>query len=587
MLIDIGSLHGEKPAVPEKKLPAGSATLATNCHFRGGALIPYKNFKIGESIGAETLALKLWINHLGVILDKREYYADYVHGTILGKDVLYISGGEPKILFETDTEIPWGLEAPSIKPSLTREIDFSEEIGEELIGDRSVQSVSYVYTIVDEWGRESMPSPPSTTIEVISGEYLLVAYAAQPADTTFKYYRLTGHKLDGMPNVKKRIYRATAGTEGAEFLFIKETSETFLLDYEEVSFIDDDNSVKTKTQLIECQSDALLTEDFTPPPPNLSGIRRTHSGSIVGFVKDSRDIYFSDELYHYAFPDKYKLSMPQPVRQIEPFGDDIIVFMDTLVFVIRGVPGMMTVSAIPGIFGSQCKSGRAAVVYEAGIIFPGTDGLYVYSGGFCTCLTKEVMTPQQWRLWLTENNNSQFLFSAFFDDKFISAVENDTTGRMTVFDLKTMSISSVLFGFAIKNIYTPKTGHLGTLPDAYDGDVWVLGNGCINKMDLGSENMIATWQSGTMQFFLPVSLSAAIIMSDEDPEIIENKIHIEITTIYRGGNVSVLYDGVVDSNKYFRLPGGVTMDAIKIKIQSAKNIYALRLATSITELAGA
>lgn len=345
---------------------------------------------------------------------------------------------------------------PDEKPSIIRIIDFTTQIAEDAIGATDSSSVCYVYTIVDDYGRESRPSPPTSTIDFTQGEYVMVVLAAQPGDTSFKYYRLEGHNIGDLPPGKKRIYRAETGTSGAtEFLFIKETSDSEFIDYEEVTVINDANTAVKREQLTTAQ-DSIATEEYNPPPDYLSGIRRIPSGSIIGFVKESKEIYVSDEVCNYAFLDKYTITMPHNVRQIEVFGDDIVVFMDMSVCVLRGYPGTMTMSAIPGVFGSQCKSGRAAVVFEEGIIFPGTDGVYLYSGGACTCITGGLITADQWRSLLISSNRAPMLFSGYFDGMFATASADDETGTINLVDIKEGWLSSIAVGGSIRNLYTPK-----------------------------------------------------------------------------------------------------------------------------------
>lgn len=583
MLLDIKTLSGEIPIIPERKLPTGAASRAFACHFREGALIPYKNFSQGEPINVDTLSVKLWLpDQGGNLFFPQNFFADYVPGVIDSRDVLYVSGGRhPRAYFSDGGGAPWGVCPPESAAFPTLEYDASGPSPLAETFGTTDYSVCYVYTIVDEFGRESAPSPPTWQLGVYQSKYCLLTYGSDEGEATSAEECL-GWKLNNLGPGKKRIYRSTSGSDSAIFLFVAETVLPEWIDFERISFLDENGISRQRGQLIECQADELPTKGFLPPPENLAGIRLLPSGSIAGFGKGTKDLYFSHPTYQYAFIDEYHIKMPQTVRQIEVFGDDLIVFMDFIVCIIRGFPGEMSVNMMPGVHGSRCGSGRAAVVFESGVIFPGSDGLYLYNGATCVNMTKNTTTPEQWQAWMNTEAQNSSLHAVVHDDKYLVSMTGDDQGGITVFDLKTGTRHYLSINFEIKSLYTPKVGHLSALLDNFKGNVWIVGNGFIYRLDFADNFMTAEWESGTQTFFTPVSFASGLIVSDFSPP--EKSIQIKLTGSFEGQNIRTVFEGIVPVNRPFRIPGGITTDTLRLAIKTDVPIYSIRLSTSLKEL---
>lgn len=590
MLLKISNLSGESPVVPVQKLPEGMAAQATNCHFDSGSLIPYKNIVASVGLPADIVSVKYWRTANSELCLQKPYYADYVPGTVGGKDILYVSGGQEATIQEDTGKIsPWGVSSPAKSVSVCREVDMSASPS-PLAGTwgTTTYSLDYVYTCVDEYGRESAPSPTTIgkyELEVHQSKYCMLVYASSFGEVTFAEEFL-GFKLsfpEAPECMKKRIYRAEVGESSAEFLFVAEIDGNMSewTDFERVTF-DDNGTSSQRGQLKTAQADALQTDGYLPPPSDLRGIRLLSCGSIAGFRKDSKELCFSHPVYQYSFPLEFGLKMPQTIRQIEVFGDDLIVFMDSQVCIVRGEPGFMIISSVPGVSGSQCGSGRSAVVFESGILFPGHDGLYLYSGGMCENLTKNITSPEQWQSWIGSATPPFYFHAVFYDNKYMAFRTGDIQGRITVFDLKTATMHSVLFGREIKSIYTPKHGHLGVVSADYRGNIWIVGESSIQKLDFSNDNMTAIWVSGIKRFPASCSIAAGLVLSDYSEASVVLKMKL---TAGKGNGVrSVIFNDLIIPNVPFRLPGGETIDNLQIELSTNIPIHEIRIATSMQEL---
>lgn len=592
MKLKLNDFRGETPAIPNQKLPAGGAAQAENCLFRSGSIVPYRGLVASEAVSSDVKSVRYWRTDSNEVCLKQPFLADYVPGVVDSRDMLFVTGGAaaPEIVFATGEKRAWGVDKPTAHAVVDRLVDMSASPS-PLAGTwgTTTYTVDYVYTCVDEYGRESAPSPPTegviSELKVHQSKYCMLDYASKPGEQTFAEEFL-GFKLtfEGSPAcAKKRIYRIEVGDESAEFLFVGEATGSEFTDFERVNFTDTDGTTNQRGQLKTCQADALVTDGFEPPPSNLIGIRLLSSGSIAGFRPNSKDLYFSDPLYQYVFPSKYSIKMPQQIRQIEAFGDDLIVFMDNHVSIVRGEPGMMSVGFIPGIIGSQCASGRGAVVFEGGVIFPGHDGLYLYNGALCQNLTKNIMTPVQWQSWIGSAEPPFSFHAVFYDNKYYAFRTGDSSGKITVFDLSDGTIHAVFTGFEIKSLYTPKHGPLGSVSPQYKGNVWVIGNGYINKLDYAETNMTAKWVSGIKRFLAPYSMAAGIIIAEYSDE--QEKAHIKIEAGRDNGAKVVLFDKDVPYNKPFRIDNKFAIDNASIEITSSNTIHEVVIATSIQELA--
>lgn len=552
------------PRVNEKQLKTGAAVAAECFRDESGCIQPYMRY--GSYIIPTTVAYTFVVWPTS---DEREWppgdndsyiywgsRVDYCMGVNNGySSILYADGGYPKKADPKVTPlqpVKLGIEPP------TRAVDleiYTYETESEI--ENSISAVSYCYTFVDNQGQESAPSPPSVVLDISKIE-------------NGKGVRLSGFaspSAGNNPVPQLRIYRAEAGASGdAEFLFIGETGTT-------VPF--DDYSLSTHTLL--AAGEAITVTDWHPPPPDLAGLTSFYGGVLAGFRKATNELCFSEPLVQYAWPEKYRLTMPQPILDIAPLGEELVVFMPSIIMAVRGEPGLMSVSEVYGGGGTVSVTGCGVIRMDSGILYPGHDGLYLYNGASCVNITANTLTTLQWRSFLPDN-----FISAYYDGRYWGFTED--SAKAVAINISDGSFINIDLGKSdAGSSMTIKGVHVD-----YHGRLWLQTWANIYPWNEAAAPMTATWKSGIIQMSSPVNLAAAFIdgkTPDTDAEKIES---LKIWSHYRGVE-TLVFDSVVAGlqipiNSPFRLPGGFLTSAVQIEIKTTAVIRGVRLATSMSEL---
>ena len=587
MFLNLNTFLGVMPRINEQQLPVGAAVEASDFKTDSACIEPYKTpgAAVTTMAGCRTLVVwptsedRVWPpgnDDAFLCWDKQ---VDYCNGVAQGYDRIIYTGDEyPKIADPTVLPLApkkLGAEPPATAPSAadgnsgwvisprTDGVDglaytqifiatpHTYETGVD--ADNPLTSVSYCYTYVDDLGQESAPSPPSQVYDVsgFTGGQGIQLTGFSPSDPT----------NNTVPT--KRIYRATAGTSDAEFLYIGDSAGG------DTTFDDYDSSTGTFRNAVE----AIQTTGWRPPPHDLTGLVGMAGGVLAGYRSDSNEICFSEPLIQYAWPEKYRLTMPQPVLGIASLGEELVVFMASILMAVRGEPGYMTVSEIYGGKGTPCLTGRGVVKMESGLLYPGHDGLYLYNGSSCLNITASSMNTMQWRCLLPDK------FLAIYHDGRYWAFR-EASDKALAIDISNGSVIEMALG----NL-SPVSG----LHVDYHGRFWILSADKAYPWSEGEDSRDAVWKSGLLTFAYPVNLSSAIITSDSPTT--ENAIQLEVWSHYNGVKTLVfdsLAMGVtVPLNKPFRLPGGFLTTSVQVKLRTKVTVRDMRFATSMSELAGA
>lgn len=272
MLLNLNTFSGVMPRINEQQLPAGAAVEASDFRTDSACIEPYKEpgTAVTTMTGCKTLVVwptsedRVWPpgnDDAYLVWDKR---IDYCHGVSSGYDRIIYTGDEyPKIADPFIAPLSpsrLGIPAPTTKPtaadgnsgwvieplegggySYTQVFVATPHTYETGVdGENPLTSVSYVYTCIDGTGQESAPSPPSDVYDV-------------SAFTAGQGIQLTGFANNGMD---KRIYRVTAGTTDAEFLYIGQTENTSATTFDDYD---------TSTHTFKNGNEAIQTEGWDAP----------------------------------------------------------------------------------------------------------------------------------------------------------------------------------------------------------------------------------------------------------------------------------------------------------------------------------
>lgn len=555
MLLNIDQFKGEIPVLRPQKLPLGAATLAMNCRFDSGAIVPYyaSDYEtISVPAGCKTLYHEDeeggWLAFTGIV--------DHVPSFAVGvKMVIYTGDGYPKV---TKPAL-WGTTSPrklGINSSTTPVTASGYNPGSATINSSTpiLQTVAYVYTYVDDLDQESKPCPVKRTYDaydVTSGYGLNVSSFVAP----------TG--IIGVNRI--RLYRLQSGTIDAEYMFLAEISVDGTTNYSTLSYLDYDSETKT---LKTCETDALATEDWDSPPETLMGIRLLANGMIGGFKDYTNELYISETFVPYAFPLKYQIKLPTSVRDTAVFGEVWLVLTWENAYSVTGMtPDSMSVNPIPGGIGCVSLTRRATIGFNGGVLYPGASGLIHFNGAQCSCITDSFIPLKKW-----QDMQPHLFIGAYYEGKYWAFKEGLTTGY--IIDFKSGELTEIDTGFTVYGAYVSSSNRL-----------WVIGSGVAKRWESsGSDSptfpkMTSIWESGAIPLSAPINFSAAIIVS-------EQKTGTVLFSLYKtnGDTKETVTSRTVNINQPFRLPGGVLYDSVSVRIKGSQIINKIKLSTSIQEL---
>lgn len=254
-----------------------------------------------------------------------------------------------------------------------------------------IESRSYIYTWVSEYGEEGPPSPPTILDGWSNGVWTVGLWQPPPND------------LGILRNLKKlNLYRTVPGDGGATvFFFVTQ------LDIGTETYVD------TKPNSEVALNDQLQTTNWFPPPSNLQGFTVLQNGMIAAFVNN--EIWFCEPYHPHAWPPAYVLTVDFPIVGMGHTNGVLVVCTGANPYVLTGnSPSSMGQTkcsdANPCLSRSSILNGDGAVSYMS------PNGLIqVAPSGVASNTTDLWFTRENW-VQLTPQHDAHaiYLASAYF-----------------------------------------------------------------------------------------------------------------------------------------------------------------------------
>lgn len=444
--IDITSMEGERPLIMPHLLPDNAATRAENCHFRHGVVSPVTQDRdTGKRFTFRGRSARTIFHYRGNVWFSWGDVVDIIRSPVARDPfhrIYFTDGGYPRVtsadMATQGVTGPWpaasyrlGVPAPAqpIRCSLVSpaggdakapatasepgmELSPNEHDSDEWVGydweasglgrrrrvvvfkddpyasgkvrtgyeggagitDASVEDITdartvfYTSTYVTAWGEEGPPGPPSAELTL-----------QHPGQRVLLQLQAPGQQNHNISKV--RIYRSASGGGVSDYLLVVELPATA------TSFTD----TKRDHEL----GPALETWRYVMPPDDMTGLCMMSNGIAAGFA--GNELLFSEPYLPYAWPEAYRLSLPDEIVAIAPLGASLVVATQNDPHLFSGI----TPSSISGVklpLNQACVSKQSMVALDTMVIFAGPDGLvYVTSDGQAGILTEKVISPQQWR----------------------------------------------------------------------------------------------------------------------------------------------------------------------------------------------
>lgn len=233
----------------------------------------------------------------------------------------------------------------------------------DLSGVELKETRAYTWTLVNDWGEESMPYLPGNgnsdeEFELLDmdGNDEVLAEATMPPTIDITMYGYA----------KWRLYRSNTGSKDSEFQMVFEKPLT-------------DIAVTDKKSNAGLQ-EVLASMAWEPPPvangKQLQGLCALPNNFFAGFV--DKTVYFSEIYRAYAWPADYTHTFQSAIVGLGVFGQTLVVLTETGPWYLSGSdPASMSKQDTRS--NQACVSVRSICPVEGGVVFASPDGLCMAS----------------------------------------------------------------------------------------------------------------------------------------------------------------------------------------------------------------
>jgi len=536
-VVSIKSFGGIAPAVPSRYLKDTQAQVALNCPVFTGSIQPLPDVT-SSILTLPKSGVPQTIYRFGqdTVSDTDYWFhwtsdVDVCRSQIAGDTsewTFYTGDGEPKATYAALATS--GSDYPSNARRLGLPAPTSEAIATEngTADDTAVPETRvYTYTLVSKeagFEVESAPAPASLGVTVTPNQTVTITgFAPLPTGA----YNIT----------HRRIYRSVSGV----YLFVAEIAASA------ASYEDD------------VAADALAEElpslYWSQSPDDLQGLTNMPNGMMAGYV--GRDVYFCEPYRPHAWPETYIQTVDYPVVGLGR--------MDTTLAVLTtGVPYLMqgahpdSIAVVKSDLEQACVSKRSIVSFGSSVVYAAPDGLMMLSPGGSQIITEDLFNYKQWQAYFKPES----IHAYAHDNQYIGFYDTGATRGGFILDMSTRQ-------FILHDIYAT-AGFRDTQRD---------------KLFLAfDDRSLRTWYEGdaksyvwrSKKFTMPqiMGFSCAQLEAEAYP-----------MTLHFIADGETIHTQTVTSRNPFRLPAKVGRDW-EVQIEGSSEVFAVHMATSMTELAG-
>lgn len=571
--VKLNSFGGMIPASDDRLLPDNMAADALNAWLYAGRLegireprlvhtcslantrkvfrIPTlftDNQHIGESfwmefVDQDTDVLK---GPMANDLYDRYYWTSATTGPLYNSESRIRAGSAPLTL---------GVPYPLTFPTITTSGGTSE----------TVETRSYLFTWVTEFGEEGAPSAPSVRNDKIDATWTI---GLTPPTTL----QQSGRLLESV-----RIYRTVTATTGdSTYFFVAE------LPIATTTYVD------TQSNSVVSGNDQLQSTLWTPPPANLRGFSAMPNGMIIGFREN--EIWFCEPYRPHAWPASYTLSVDFPVIGIGVTGQTAIICTEGPTYAVTAInPATATMAKISTQ--EPCMSRGSIVSSPQGVVYGSPNGLILCAAGQVSNVTRALFTKDKWqqyfnaaRLRAAQLGTGYYVFGGVFTGCF-----EETAFNTSAFEQK--DYSSARDGglidlsdqrIAFTRLYESEPT-INVFNDIWTNEVLVIRDNEVYQIDIGQTQPrgLYSWRSKRFQTTNRRNLEAMKIYFD-NPESLTD---FGIVKVYADDRLCMT-KSIRKSSELIRLPSGFKADFWQVEVTSRVPISSIQMATSVKELAG-
>ena len=438
----------------------------SNDYLQYDGRVSSRTFAVGDSIVGATSHATATVDAVAEMGDK---YA-LANGTLSDGDYLSYDGLVDGKTFQINDDIIGGTShATATIRSIT---------------ETAVDSVSYIYTFVTDWGYEGEPSDPSDVTDVGPGQYVELGNFEIPVPED---YNIVGI----------RLYRTSSGSEETEFCFLSEAMTGDSEDYITPDEITDNDDVwndkdSTDDELTDADDlgEVIACEDYIEPPSALNGLLALPNGVVVAY-RTGREVYFSEPYIHYGFPDDSIVRVNYDIKAIGYYGTTVVVGTEGNPYKINGYdPQALAIEIQPDK--QSCLYTRAMVSAPRAVYYISPDGLYRISEAGNDNVTKNIFTKEQWKdLLTTSTAYDKTVIGFYYDRKYYGFFEGSNSGFIINFESETQYYAT----FSLDSTYSVYGGYVDIEDDSLYLLVKVGSTYYIKKWEGSSDYLVCSWKS--------------------------------------------------------------------------------------------
>jgi hypothetical protein len=328
---------------------------------------------------------------------------------------------------------------------------------------------------------------------------------------------------------------------------------------------------------------ALVTDDYDPPPAGLRGLIEYNNNILVGFA--GNELYFSEPGQYHAWPRVYKKEIPYNIVGLAVFSGYLLVATESYPYLVAGSdPVVLSLTRVDARY--PCLNKRSIANMGFGVMYATHDGLALYSTTTGPQLATRLLYNSD--TWNADLDPTTLIGTAYKDTYLawhstggISFERDDRVGGFFV-DLVTAEQPEATW-------YDPLTNRL-YYATGTDGDVYLWD-------DLTQPAQPFEWKSKIITTPNPINIGAAQVDADyaATSPIWDNLTDTWNTSTVQwdneGGITFKLWvDGdlvltqELDSRQVFRLPRGYRSDTFEIGVEGSVRLKTVRIAETPTGL---
>lgn len=449
-------------------------------------------------------------------------------------------------------------------------------------GAAPVETRSYVYTWINEFGEESAPSLPATQTGNANGTWPVSNIKVPPVVAGYPAY------------TSKRLYRTVSGASGG-YDYYK------VVDLALATTTFNDNGAVYSNATITMNT-TLESTPWELPPANLQGWVAMPNGFLVGFDKaietppgsgnwvGGNTIYLSEQYHFHAWPRAYKYATESLVVGLGILGQTAVVCTQGYPATLTGVkPSACTFTK--ATVEEPCLSRSSIVSSPQGVIYASQNGLINVGPNGIENVTQALVTREEWSKVYTP----QYLRGVRYQNGYLAMRMPPDPAPRSAYFIDPTSLKVALTEFSdfadMRNLVT----------DFWSGEIFLLKkDGKLYQWDppvndAGNPNfdlMPVLWRS--KEFQLPYVENFGVYSVYWDPARFSNNPYgggvlpaDEQVRLKVWANRFLVYDEEVPRcGQPVRLPSGFKGDIWQFELRGRAPIYSLHVAGTMKELHG-